>query len=258
MITNDYIREIHNEVHGISKFKLMKIIRKLTDKIGKESLEFGLRDDLSDNMNSLEEFYTSSKLEYINSKGRQKTTAFARVKDVNAVIQEIIRGRGIKRPLVALGLDSGQGKLVVTMAVYDRDELEGLQGHEEEEPNLQQEDRRHEQALPQQEVREVPLPGAGGADNLQQEDRRHEQARPQDEADHHQDTGEGQQGETEQEAQKIPVAVPDKVTGGRKQKSILSVFGELRKLKSKKWRNRDNLKVTAETEHDSVSGSNQV
>ena len=104
----------------------------------------------------------------------------------------------------------------------------------------------------------MPLPGAGGADNLQQEDRRHEQARPQDEADHHQDTGEGQQGETEQEAQKIPVAVADKVTGGRKQKSILSVFGELRKLKSKKWRNRDNLKVTAETEHDSVSGSNQV
>ena len=34
--------------------------------------------------------YMSSKLEYINSKGRQKTTAFARVTDVNAVIQEII------------------------------------------------------------------------------------------------------------------------------------------------------------------------
>ena len=34
--------------------------------------------------------YMSSKLEYINSKGRQKTTAFGRVSDVNAVIQEII------------------------------------------------------------------------------------------------------------------------------------------------------------------------
>ena len=43
--------------------------------------------------------YMSSKLEYINSKGRQKTKAFARVKDVNAVIQEIIRGRGLRRPL---------------------------------------------------------------------------------------------------------------------------------------------------------------
>ena len=37
----------------------------------------------------------------------------------------------------ALGLDSGQGKLVVTMAVYDRDELEGLQEHQEVEPHLQ-------------------------------------------------------------------------------------------------------------------------
>ena len=226
-----------------------EIIRKLTDKIGKESLEFGLRDDLSDNMNLLEEFYTSSKLEYINSKGRQKTTAFARVKDVNAVIQEIIRGRGIKRPLVALGLDSGQGKLVVTMAVYDRDELEGLQGHQEVEPHLQQEDVQHEKVLfllqgaliilsKKNEAQEVTHPGAGGADNLQQEDRRHEQALPQ------------------QEVQKVPVSVADKVTGTRKQKSILSVFGELRKLKSKKWRDRDTLKAAAETEPDSVS--NQV
>ena len=125
--------------------------------------------------------YMSSKLEYINSKGRQKTTAFARVKDVNAVIQEIIRGRGIKRPLVALGLDSGQGKLVVTMAVYDRDELEGLQEHQEVEPHLQQEDVQHEKVLfllqgaliilsKKNEAQEVTHPGAGGADNLQQED----------------------------------------------------------------------------------------
>ena len=43
--------------------------------------------------------YMSSKLEYINSKGRQNTRAFGRVTDVNAVIQEIILGRRIKRPL---------------------------------------------------------------------------------------------------------------------------------------------------------------
>ena len=47
----------------------------------------------------------------------------------------------------------------------------------------QQEDRRHEQALPV----------AGGADDLQQEDRRHEQALPQHEGVHHQDTGDGQE-----------------------------------------------------------------
>ena len=227
MITNDYVREIHNEVHGVSKKNLMKVIGKLTKVIGKESLEFGLRDDLSDNMNSLDEFYTSSKLEYVNSKGKQKTTAFARVKDINAVIQEIIRGRGIKNPLVCLGFDSGQGKLVVTMAIYDRDELESEEEDSQEEPQeqpegdaslLQQEDRGHEQALPQHEAPEdrVRLP--------QQEDRGHEQAIPRLEAEED--------------------AAPVQKTGRGKQKSIYSVFGEMRRLKSRK--EMDRLLTSAE------------
>ena len=168
---------------------------------------------------------------------------------------------------LVLGLDSGQGKLVVTMAVYDRDELEGLQEHQEVEPHLQQEDGRHEQALSQHEVQEVPLPVAGGTDNPQQEDGRHEQA-PQHEAQEvphpgsegadnlQQEDRRHEQALPQQEVQKVPVSVADKVTGTRKQKSILSVFGELRKLKSKKWRDRDTLKAAAETEPDSVS--NQV
>ena len=56
-----------------------------------------------------------------------------------------------------------------------------------------QEDGRHEQALSQHEVRDEPLPDAGGADDLHQEDRRHEQALPQHEGVHHQDTGDGQE-----------------------------------------------------------------
>ena len=231
MITNDYVREIHNEVRGVSKKNLMTVIRKLTKVIGKESLEFGLRDDLSDNMNSLEEFYTSSKLEYTNSKGKQKTTAFARVKDINAVIKEIIRGRGIKRPLVCLGFDSGQGKLVVTMAIYDRDELET--GQEILVP--QQEDGGHEQAVPRHEARQPE----GGARLPQQEDGGHEQAVPQLEAQHpgggvslqEEDRGH-EQIIPQHDAQESTPPVPALKTGGVKQKSILSVFGEVRRLKS--------------------------
>ena len=218
MITNDYVREIQNEVSGVSKKNLLKVIGKLTKVIGKESLEFGLRDDLSDNMNSLEDFYTSSKLEYVNSKGKQKTTAFARVKDINAVIKEIIRGRGIKRPLVALGFDSGQGKLVVTMAIYDRDELESgqeiLVPSSQDEPAggarlPQQEDRGHEQAVPQHGADGAQHPEGGAS--LQEEDREYEQMIPQ---------------------QEVTPPVPALKPGGVKQKSILSVFGEVRRLKS--------------------------
>ena len=122
MITNDHVREIHNDVHGISKVKLLKIIRGLTDVIGKDTLEFGLRDDLSDNMHCLSDFYTSSVLHYVDSKGRARRTAFARVKDINDIIKEIVKGRNIQKPLVALGFDSGQKKLVVTMSVYDKAE----------------------------------------------------------------------------------------------------------------------------------------
>ena len=122
MITNDHVREIHNDVHGISKVKLLKIIRGLTNVIGTDTLEYGLRDDLSDNMHSLSDFYTSAVLHYVDSKGRARKTAFARVKDINAIIKEIIKGRNIQKPLVALGFDSGQKKLVVTMSVYDKAE----------------------------------------------------------------------------------------------------------------------------------------
>ena len=59
----------------------------------------------------------------IDSKGREKMTSSVMIKDVNHLVTKIVTRNNIKSHRIALGLDGGQGNFLVTLHVYDMDDL---------------------------------------------------------------------------------------------------------------------------------------
>ena len=89
---------------------------------GDELIEPGLEKALQQNLNQMDDFYTVKDLKYTDSKGRNRDTALAIVNDINETIEHVCEARGIKNPLIAVGCDGGQGKLIVTLSVFDKDD----------------------------------------------------------------------------------------------------------------------------------------
>lgn len=73
----------------------MEIINFFKSQIGKDKFEYNIPESLSDNLNSMEEFYVSSILTF-RSKDEKFDSCLARVKDINSVIRKIVKGRDVK------------------------------------------------------------------------------------------------------------------------------------------------------------------
>ena len=118
LVSNRRVCEVSNNA-DVSQRKIVQIVRGV---LGDDMLEPGLEAALKENLNQMDDYYTVKDLKYTNSKGRSRDTALAIVKDVNETIQLVCEARGIKNPLIAVGCDGGQGKLVVTLSVFDKDD----------------------------------------------------------------------------------------------------------------------------------------
>ena len=82
-----------------------------------------LEESLKESVEALSEWYSSDMINVIDSRGQEKLTAAVVVKDVNHLISEIVARNSVEKPRVALGLDGGQGKFLVTLHVYDMSDL---------------------------------------------------------------------------------------------------------------------------------------
>ena len=118
MITNRLVCRISNKV-SISNKKMKTIMQCLEEVIGKDMFEKGRDQALCDNLNRLGGEYEVSQLEYKDGEGNDKKTAFVRVKDICSIIDKVIRKRKIVKPLVVIGSDGGQEKLICTLQVHD-------------------------------------------------------------------------------------------------------------------------------------------
>ena len=74
-------------------------------------------------MKSFEEFYEVMEVELDDKNGNKMTSSLAWVKKLPELIQTIIRENNIKNPRVAIGGDSGKGKFIFTLSVFDMDDL---------------------------------------------------------------------------------------------------------------------------------------
>ena len=105
--------------------KKMKInMKEMADCVGKELMDYNLKDALSQSLNSTAEFYYSKQIKFTDKKGRERFTSFVCMKDLQSMVEEIMRRRGVTRVLVVLALDGGQDKLVATLIVFDLDNID--------------------------------------------------------------------------------------------------------------------------------------
>ena len=101
-------------------------MKEMSDIVGRELMDYNLRDALSQNLNSTSEFYYSKQIKFTDKKGEERFTSFVCMKDLKARVEEIMRRRGVTRVLVVISLDGGQDKLLATLAVFDLDNLDEL------------------------------------------------------------------------------------------------------------------------------------
>ena len=95
------------------------ILQCLEEVIGKDMFEKGRDQALCDNLNRLGGDYEVTQLEYKDGEGNDKKTAFVRVKDICSIIDKVIKKRKISKPLVVIGSDGGQDKLICTLQIHD-------------------------------------------------------------------------------------------------------------------------------------------
>ena len=123
MITNERVCLLASRV-DISSKKMKIIMKEMADCVGKELMDYNLKDALSQSLNSTAEFYYSKQIKFTDKKGRERFTSFVCMKDLVGMIEDIMRRRGVTRVLVVLALDGGQDKLVATLVVFDLDNLD--------------------------------------------------------------------------------------------------------------------------------------
>ena len=109
LLTTDHYRSkgiISNErvcliadILDISNRKI-KIMKKMSNIVGRELMDYNLRDALSQNLNSTSEFYFSKQIKFTDKKSEERFTSFVCMKDLKARVEEIMRRRGVTRVLI--------------------------------------------------------------------------------------------------------------------------------------------------------------
>ena len=118
LITKTHVCNIANTV-AISNKKMKKVLHAIRDVIGEDMFEKGIDTALADNLNRLGDDYETTQLEYKDKDGQTQVTAFVCIKDINDIIAKVIKKRKIKKPLVVIGSDGGQGKVITSLQIHD-------------------------------------------------------------------------------------------------------------------------------------------
>ena len=92
MVTNERVCLLASKI-DISNKKMTLIMKEMADCVGKELMDFNLREALSESLNSTAEFYYSKQIKFTNTKGEERTTSFVCMKDLKAMIEEIMTER---------------------------------------------------------------------------------------------------------------------------------------------------------------------
>ena len=86
--------------------------------------EGGLRKALKESLDQIKSWYTGETCTILNSKGKEIPSVIVLVKDLHQLIREFIVKNDIREPRIALGLDGGNHKFIVTLHVFDMSRLE--------------------------------------------------------------------------------------------------------------------------------------
>ena len=110
----------------LSNNKMITILKWVSEMVGQDLMDYNLPKELSKNLNSCKRWYFSKQLEFTDKKGNKRTTSFVCMESLADVVDEIIKRRNIVNALAAVSMDSGKGKEVAALAVFDLDSQDPL------------------------------------------------------------------------------------------------------------------------------------
>ena len=92
--------------------------RAFKNKYGDHFFEKGALSAVQEYCHSLDEYHSSKVEKFRDSNGNIVDRTIAYVENVQEFVKKISSGRGIKKPELVLSSDAGQGKLIVTLSVF--------------------------------------------------------------------------------------------------------------------------------------------
>ena len=98
-----------------------KIVKNFETKLGKHHFETGSLGAASKFCNELSEYHACEVVKFQDKEGNVLERGMSYIKDVKAYVKKIVEGRGIKNPQLVLGADSGQKKMIMTLAITEQD-----------------------------------------------------------------------------------------------------------------------------------------
>ena len=122
ILTREQLIKIKKQA-SISDRKFIKLLQKIEKEAGQKLFEGNIEREIRDSINSWEQFYEVKEVEILDKEGKPMKSSLAWVKDLNGLINAIIKETGIQQPRVVVGGDSGQGKFIWTLSVLDLADL---------------------------------------------------------------------------------------------------------------------------------------
>ena len=117
-----YIIKITSPRPGLSNRDITKTLAIVRDKLGKQKLKPNLRNVIRDRSNLLKNDFITEDRTFINSEQEKICLPVTFVKDINQLIKKIckIRNENKDEVQIILGLDGGQGKIIVPMHIVNK------------------------------------------------------------------------------------------------------------------------------------------
>ena len=119
MVSNKSLLEIKKKYPSVTKSAFCGIFQDFQKANPEIIFEGNFRQALDDSISELKKLFSAEYLNVQDSKGLDLDTVVVLVKDLHYIIREYIRRFGIVSPQICLGMDGGNFKFLVTLAILD-------------------------------------------------------------------------------------------------------------------------------------------
>ena len=110
--------------HNISGEVFLSILKEIQKENPNIIIESNLRKELKASLDSIKTWYNSEKLNVFNNDGNEILSCVCLLKDLVDFSETVIREKKVIDPEIVIGADSGQNKMIVTLSIFDRSDLE--------------------------------------------------------------------------------------------------------------------------------------
>ena len=134
-VNETYVETIMQEIPNMSNRQILKTLTILRKTLPKKHFKTNLRKVIQTRTNLLEDFFTTDDASVKDAKGKSIKMPVTKSRDLNTLIMLVCEKRGLDEDQVKVvfGIDGGQNKLIVTMAIVPNIEKSGEERRKESE-----------------------------------------------------------------------------------------------------------------------------